>query len=965
MVKKTIFFLQFLLLGSPLMAQLTISSPLNNAVYQRNGASQANLIINGLYSQDIVTSIQARLLNPLGNLPILGFDWTIIVQNPSKGVFSGQLSQVPAGWYILEVRAVKSGVSVESASINRIGIGDVFMIAGQSNAQGWFGGNAVGASSEKVVTHNNIMYCSNENIPFPNFSQIDASAKLSTAASSLRDAWCYGKLGDNIVNTTGFPVAFFNSGSAGASSENWKVSSDGNATNNIYTGQQLCSHPDENNGRPWSIGMPYYNFKKGLNLYNSIFGARSVLWHQGESDRNIGVNQSTYQDNLTYVINKSRTDYSNNLAWVISRVSYEQQQTSAPVIAAQTNMPNLLSNVFLGPATDDLNNNTTAGSRDGLDLHFNNQGLIDLANLWSNFLNPTFFTNSTPVIANNPPQITTSFVNNTTILMSVPNIYSTYKWVAADGGGNFGFGNTSEGNSNSLQKSSGTYRCWVIAANGNMQISAPVNVNQVINLGLNPMVCSQNVFLSDLKYVNASNSQGPIELNKTNGANGDGDGSAITLKGTSYAKGLGVSANSEITYNIPQGQFFRLRAKLGIGDEILNCNNTGGVVFKVFGDGYLIYTSPTVYSNSALINLDVFILSYSSIKLSVEEVANSSTCNKAIWADAVLLCVATDNEPPTAPTNLVVSDTLSRCLTFQWAASTDNLAIQSYKVYKNAVLIATLPANVLSYTVSGLVAEQSILFGVEAIDANNNPSTRTNLNASTVQIDVRYGIDDANTYICTNQTYLPIIRIPSSGIFSIILGVGGTVNPTTGAFMGSTINGQYTLLYTIGAGNAQCESAPSFVLNTTTPAASPIITTDKTIINIGTPVNLSSTACNLGVLAWSFSNSNATTIQHSPNSTTTYRSFCRQSQCYSYSNAVLVKVLPNCHSSLTLTNPVDNLSTNSNSLSFNSSSQISATNQIVPSNNVTYQSANSILLNPGFKINPGVIFTAKIQNCPN
>lgn len=944
------------------MAQLTISSPLNNAVYQRNGASQANLIINGLYTQDIVTSIQARLLNPDGNLPIPGFDWTIIVKNPSKGTFSGQLSQVPAGWYILEVRAVKSGVSVESASIDRVGIGDVFMIAGQSNAQGYINGDFIGSGSEKVVTHDFGIYCSTQNFSFPIMGQLFGTTKPGTAG---RDAWCYGKLGDNILITTGFPVAFFNSGASGASSENWKVSSDGGATNNIYINNgnpQFCADEIPNG----TIGMPYFNFKRGLNYYNSLFGARSILWHQGESDRNLGVTQSTYQNNLTYVINKSRTDYSNNLAWVISRVSYEQQQTSAPVIAAQTNMPNLLSNVYLGPATDDLNNNTNPGSRDGFDVHFRAHGLVELANRWSDYLNPTFFTNSTPVIANIPPQVTTSFVNNTTILMSVPAVYSSYKWVAADGGGNFGFGNASEGNSNTLQKTSGTYRCWVTTANGNMQISAPTNVNQVKSLGLNNVLCSENVFLSDLKYVNASNSQGPIELNKTNGANGDGDGSAITLKGTSYAKGLGVSANSEITYNIPQGQFFRLRAKLGIGDEILNCNNTGGVVFKVFGDGNLIYTSPTVYRNSSLINLDVFILSYSSIKLSVEEVANSSTCNKAIWADAVLLCVATDSEPPTAPTNLVVSDTLSRCLTFQWAASTDNLAIQSYKVYKNTVLIATLPANVLSYTVSGLATEQSILFGVEAIDANNNvSSTRTNLNASTVQIDVRYGIDDAINYICTNQTYLPIVRIPSSGIFSIYSGVGGTVNPTTGAFMGSTINGQYTLLYTIGAGNAQCESAPSFVLNTTTPAASPIITTDKTIINIGTPVNLSSTACNLGVLAWSFSNSNATTIQHSPNSTTTYRSFCRQSQCYSYSNAVLVKVLPNCHSSLTLTNPVDNLSTNSNSLSFNSSSQISASNQIVPSNNVTYQSANSILLNPGFKINPGVIFTAKIQNCPN
>lgn len=972
MFRKSILFLLFSLLGSSLTAQLTISSPLNNAVYQRNGSSQATIIINGLYTQEIVTSIQARLLNPVGNLPIPGFDWIIIVKNPTKGTFSGQLNQVPAGWYILEVKAVRAGVSVASSSINRIGIGDVFMIAGQSNAQGWFGGNPPAASSPKVLTHDFNMYCRNEIIPFPFFQQIQSSTKTSIGG---RDAWCYGKLGDNIVNSTGFPVAFFNGAASGSKVDNWTQSINGSATTHPFTGQQFCFLSEENGINPQPTdaaqfyGLPYLNFKKGLNYYNSMFGARAVLWHQGESD-NVTVTPSrtgpNYQTGLTTLINQSRTDFASTLPWVVSRASYINGSSDVVITNAQTAMQNEGNQIFLGPSSDDLNNVTNPGSRDDVDVHFRNQGLVELANRWSNFINPAFFTNSTPVIANTPPQITTSFVNNSTVLMTIQAIYSSYKWVAADGGGNFGFGNASEGSSNTLQRTSGTYRCWVATANGNMQISAPVNVNQVIILGLNNVVCSQNVFLSDLKYVTASNSQGPIELNKTNGANGDGDGFSILLKNVSYSKGLGVSANSEITYNIPDGQFFRLRAKLGIGDEISNmCNNTGGVIFKVFGDGNLIYTSPTVFRNSALINLDVSILSYSSIKLTVQEVANSSICNMAIWADPVLLCVVADNEPPTAPNNLVLSNTLTKCLTFQWAASSDNLAVQGYKVYKDNVFLTTVAANVLNYTLSGLVGAQAVVFGVEAIDANNNSSTRTNLNASTVEIDVKYGVNDAVTYICTNQTYLPITRIPSTGTFSINSGVGGTVNPTTGAFMGTTVNGQYSLIYTIGSGNPQCESAPSFVLNTTTPPTSPAITSDKKIINIGTPVNLVSSGCNLGILSWSFSNSSALNIQHSPNSTTTYRSVCQQSQCFVYSNPILVKVLPNCHSVLTFANPVDDLSTNINALSFNTNTQITASNQIVPSNNVTYQAANSILLNPGFKINSGVIFTAKIQNCPN
>jgi hypothetical protein len=68
---------------------------------------------------------------------------------------------------------------------------------------------------------------------------------------------------------------------------------------------------------------------------------------------------------------------------------------------------------------------------------------------------------------------------------------------------------------------------------------------------------------------------------------------------------------------------------------------------------------------------------------------------------------------------------------------------------------------------------------------------------------------------------------------------------------------------------------------------------------------------------------------------------------------------------LVLAPTVDNLPNNINSLRFNSSSTINATNTIVPSNNVQYNAAKSIVLNPGFKVDNGVIFSAKIQNCPN
>ncbi len=699
------------MLCTKLSAQITVSHPISNAVYQRNSASQANLIISGTYSQPIATAIQARLLVPNTSTPISGFNWSIIQENPTMGYFSGQFSNVPAGWYTLEIRSLRSGTVLEATTVNRVGIGDVFMIAGQSNGQGYFdnSNNPIGLASttEKVVTHDYGVYCSNENLPMPVMSQILELTKPSTAGLA---SWCYGRLGENIVNSTGFPVAFFNSGASGSTSDNWKVSSDGATTNNIFTGQQFCSTTTENNGKPYSIGLPYSNFKRGLNYYNSLFGARAVLWHQGESDKVQNVSASTYQTNVNYVIAKSRNDFANNLPWVISRVSFIDGAPSGIITGAQTGLINNSIQIFAGPETDGINNNTVAGSRDNINLHFSKiVGMPLLADAWSSYLNASFFSNSNPIAANTPPTISVSYVNSSQVALTVPSGYSSYKWVSGD----FAYGNSPFGTSNTLTVSSGTYRCWVTTTNGNQQISSEVNVGQALSLANNGSSCSANVYLSDLKFISASNALGPIEINKTNGSSGDGDGNAIVLKGQGYAKGIGVADNSEIKYIIPSGQYYKFKSYIGISDDVSNaCDNTGGVVFKVYGNETLLYTSPTVYRNTALQEVNVNIYTYSSVKLKVEPVGSNTTCNRAVWADARLMCSLGDTTPPSVVTNLVATDTLTKCISFQWTYATDDQAVGGYYIFKNGVKIDTFSDTHNTYTVSGLTSGTVVVFCV-------------------------------------------------------------------------------------------------------------------------------------------------------------------------------------------------------------------------------------------------------------
>jgi chitin-binding protein len=58
-----------------------------------------------------------------------------------------------------------------------------------------------------------------------------------------------------------------------------------------------------------------------------------------------------------------------------------------------------------------------------------------------------------------------------------------------------------------------------------------------------------------------------------------------------------------------------------------------------------------------------------------------------------------------------------------WTASSDNVGVAGYRVFRNDVLAATLSASARTYTANG-VSPGVQTFGVEAFDAVGNASTR-------------------------------------------------------------------------------------------------------------------------------------------------------------------------------------------------------------------------------------------------
>jgi hypothetical protein len=90
---------------------------------------------------------------------------------------------------------------------------------------------------------------------------------------------------------------------------------------------------------------------------------------------------------------------------------------------------------------------------------------------------------------------------------------------------------------------------------------------------------------------------------------------------------------------------------------------------------------------------------------------------------------SSDTLPPTAPTlsNTVQTDTTAD---FSWIGATDDTGVTGYKIFKDAVLEATL-GNVSTYQATGLTASTSYNFTITALDAAGNESVVSNTVAIT------------------------------------------------------------------------------------------------------------------------------------------------------------------------------------------------------------------------------------------
>jgi len=136
--------------------------------------------------------------------------------------------------------------------------------------------------------------------------------------------------------------------------------------------------------------------------------------------------------------------------------------------------------------------------------------------------------------------------------------------------------------------------------------------------------------------------------------------------------------------------------------------------------------------------------------------------------------VSWDRQAPTVPGGLSAAASSSSAITLAWSASSDNVGVIGYRIYRNGLQFAT--TNTTSFTDTGLSSSTSYTYTVRAYDAFNNVSASSAAASATTlssgggggssSLKIQYEDGDG---VVGNNAIKPFLKIVNTGTVSIPL----------------------------------------------------------------------------------------------------------------------------------------------------------------------------------------------------
>jgi len=147
-------------------------------------------------------------------------------------------------------------------------------------------------------------------------------------------------------------------------------------------------------------------------------------------------------------------------------------------------------------------------------------------------------------------------------------------------------------------------------------------------------------------------------------------------------------------------------------------DDVGVTSYEVFKDGVFLASAITNSYNVTGLTANT---TYNFTVFAKDAAGNTSTVSNT---ETITTTNIVDTEAPSAIVDLSAGNTTSSSTDLSWTASTDNIAVSSYEIYKDGFILDS--SNTNSYNVTGLTANTTYSFTVFAKDAAGNTSTVSN-----------------------------------------------------------------------------------------------------------------------------------------------------------------------------------------------------------------------------------------------
>ena len=171
-------------------------------------------------------------------------------------------------------------------------------------------------------------------------------------------------------------------------------------------------------------------------------------------------------------------------------------------------------------------------------------------------------------------------------------------------------------------------------------------------------------------------------------------------------------------------------------------DNVGVTGYKVFRNGTQVATpTGTSFSDTGLSPATTYTYNVAAVDAAGNTSAQSSSASATTQAP--------DTTPPSTPQNLTATPVSGSEIDLGWAASTDDVGVTGYRVYRNATLLTTVTTTTFKNT--GLAAGTTYTYAVSAIDASGNESDQSSTVNATTQAGPSFAFPVA---ISANHRYL-------------------------------------------------------------------------------------------------------------------------------------------------------------------------------------------------------------------